>query len=48
MIKKIICHLFGHKDILLTKIDNSYSIYGHYKCQRCGREENYQYYYIIT
>ena len=47
MIKRLICFLWGHKDIKLTHIDNGYSQYGHYKCQRCGREENYQYDYKI-
>jgi hypothetical protein len=45
MIIKLICYLFGHSNFIVTRIDNGRSIYGHYKCQRCGKEEIYQYDY---
>lgn len=44
--QKFLCYIFGHIDIILTRIDNGCSVYGHYKCQRCKREENYQYDYL--
>ena len=40
-----ICFKRGHNFVLVTKIDNGRSVYGHLLCGRCGFEENYQYDY---
>jgi hypothetical protein len=41
--QKIICYFFGHKLIVLTRINNNCSQFGHAICSRCGHVENYQY-----
>jgi hypothetical protein len=45
MLKKIICYLFGHSYFVVTRIDNDRSIFGNYICQRCNKDEAYQYDY---
>jgi predicted nucleic-acid-binding Zn-ribbon protein len=41
--RKLLCYLFGHRLLVVTRIDNGTSVFGHMKCQRCGYEEMYQY-----
>ena len=43
--KEHICFDKGHAYFIVTAIDNGSSVYGHYKCSRCGHEVNYQYDY---
>ena len=43
--KEHICFDKGHAYFIVTAIDNGSSVYGHYKCSRCGHEDNYQYDY---
>ena len=43
--KDHICFDKGHAYFIVTSIDNGSSVYGHYKCSRCGHEDNYQYDY---
>lgn len=45
ILQKILCKIFGHCYITVTKIDNGRSQYGHMLCQRCKEKENYQYDY---
>jgi predicted nucleic-acid-binding Zn-ribbon protein len=42
-VRKIICSIVGHTLIVLTRIDNGRSQFGHALCQRCGHTEHYQY-----
>jgi len=45
MIQKIICYLFGHKDLKIIEVDgeNGLSIFIEFRCQRCGRLRLEQY-----
>lgn len=46
--KEHICFDKGHSYFIVTTIDNGKSVYGHYKCSRCGHEDSYQYDYQWT
>lgn len=45
LVKGHICFDNGHAYFIVTKIDDGRSVYGHYKCSRCGHEDHYQYDY---
>lgn len=41
-LQKMICFIFGHKDILMAETDNGRSKFGTHYCQRCDREKYWQ------
>lgn len=42
-LRAIWCYIVGHDMIELERVDNGHSIYGSYKCLRCGKVESWQY-----
>jgi len=43
MLRELICSVFGHKGLLLSRISTERSQFGHWICTRCKYTENYNY-----
>ena len=42
-VRNFICCCIGHKYFKFAEHNNGQSIYGYVKCQRCEKQEDYQY-----